>query len=142
GFGIKTESCAQAWYAVPRELVLLADEVGDCGPQPWIAGYELCPLRSVPLEVLDSRAEWRLASERECFQECEISLFRDVLGGEPPDSLTRLGDQHGGASLDQIQQRLGAPGGHAAEDLVARQQVIGHRRAFFRRASFRACREH
>jgi hypothetical protein len=107
--------------------------MGDRGPELGSIRHEVCPLSGVLLQGLDGRAEWRFPPEREGLQEGQIALPGGLLGGEALDGLLRLPDQSGGARLDEEQQGLGAPGGHAAEDLVARQQVVGRHASRFRR---------
>ncbi|MCA1646546.1 MAG: hypothetical protein LC797_14170 [Chloroflexi bacterium] len=81
-------------------------------------------MRRVALEVLDGRREWWVASECKRLEEREFALRISLLGKESLDGAPRLRHERRGAGLDQEQQDLGASGGHAAENLLTRQQVV------------------
>jgi hypothetical protein len=65
----------------------------------------------VALEVMDRRAERRVAAEREGLQEDELALLFGLLGEEPLRRLPRARHKVCRAALDQEEERVRAPGG-------------------------------
>ena len=108
-----------------RECVLLAENVSYRSPQPGVLRHQVCPAGGVLLEVLNGRAEWWFPPECKRLEEREIAFIVSLLGEESLHGPPRLRNESGSASFDEEQQNLGAPGGHAAEDLFAREQVVG-----------------
>src|SRR5436190_4690531 len=91
-----------------RDAVLLADAVRERGLHARVARDQRCPPRRVALEILDRRAQRRLATQRERLDEVKLALLGLRPRLEPRHRLARLRGEAPGPALDEKQERVRA----------------------------------